>query len=158
MKNMFQLISKNRHFIYYGLAMALLLFLLEWLEFKLMIVNHAFEIYAGMIAVIFTALGIWLAMKLTQPQTNTIVIEKEVRVIADTFIFNERVCADLKISSRELEVLALMAQGMSNIEIADRLFVSKNTIKTHIARLFEKLGANRRTQAVEMAKRLSLLP
>lgn len=147
---------KYKQTIYYGIAMAMLLFVLKWLELRLVIINHAFEIYAGSIAIIFTALGIWLAMKLTKPKTERVIVEKQVQ--SHEFIFNESACTRLNISKRELEVLHLMAEGMSNNEIADRLFVSKNTIKTHIARLFEKLEANRRTQAVEKAKRLSLLP
>lgn len=137
--------------------LALLLFLLKWLEFRLIIISHAFEIYAGSIAVIFTALGIWLALKLTKPKT--ILIEKEVFTQKpEIFTLNENALARLNISKRELEVLQLMSTGLSNQEIALKLFVSLNTIKTHNARLFEKLEVKRRTQAIETAKRLHIIP
>lgn len=145
--------AQKRQFIYYGIAMAVLLFALRWLELRLLVFSHSFEIYAGMIAVIFTVLGIWLSMKLTTPKT--IIVEKEKPA---AFIFNTAACGNLGISKRELEVLQLMANGMSNNEIAEALFVSPNTVKTHGARLFEKLEVNRRTQAIEKAKRLGLIP
>ncbi|HMI08651.1 MAG TPA: LuxR C-terminal-related transcriptional regulator [Flavobacterium sp.] len=143
----------NKQVIYYGATMAALLFLLHWLELRFIVFEHAFEIYAGMIALLFTLLGIWLATKLTKPKT--IVVEKE---MLPGFVLDESELLRLRISKREHEVLQLMAKGMSNNEIADTLFVSLNTIKTHGARLFEKLEVNRRTQAVEKAKRLRLIP
>jgi two-component system, NarL family, response regulator LiaR len=150
-------IVRNKQNIIYGLALALLLLLLNWLEWHFVIINHAFEIYAGAIALIFTALGIWLALKLVKPKVNTVVIEKQ--VVADAgFILNEAELSRRRISSRELEVLHLMAQGLSNQEIAESLFVSLNTIKTHTSNLFLKLEAGRRTQAIEKAKRLHLIP
>jgi len=145
--------SKYKQTIYYGISLAGLLFLLRWLELRLLIFSHSFEIYAGMIAAIFMILGVWLAIKLMKPKT--IVIEKEQ---PHAFQFDFKTCQSLGISKRELEVLGLMAKGMSNNEIAAELFVSLNTIKTHGARLFEKLEVSRRTQAVEKAKRLRLIP
>jgi DNA-binding CsgD family transcriptional regulator len=145
--------SKNKEIIYYGISLAALLLLLRWLEFRFLIMSHGFEIYAGALAVIFTTLGIWLAIKLTTPKT--IVIEKEKPI---AFEFNSKACETLGISKRELEVLELMANGMSNNEIAATLFVSLNTVKTHGAKLFEKLEVSRRTQAVEKGKRLQLIP
>ena len=146
------MLAKNKQVIYYGISLAALLFVLHWLELRLLILSHGFEVYAGAIAIIFTALGIWLAMKLTKPKT--IVVEKQK---PETFVFNASECEKLGISKRELEVLQLIANGMSNNEIAAELFVSLNTVKTHGARLFEKLEVNRRTQAVEKAKRLGLI-
>ncbi|WP_244095040.1 response regulator transcription factor [Pedobacter alluvionis] len=129
---------------------------MKWLELRFLIINHALEIYAGSIAIIFTALGIWLALKLTKPKT--ILIEKEVFIEQpENFILNETALAKLNISKRELEVLKLMSEGLSNQEIAEQLFVTLNTIKTHNARLFEKLEVKRRTQAVETAKKLNLI-
>lgn len=145
---------KNKETILYGLALALLLFLLKWLELRFIIIDHAFEIYIGAIAAIFTALGIWLAIKLTKPKT--VVVEKEVYV--KDFTLNENELNKLRLSKRELEVLQLMAEGLSNQEIAERLFVSLNTIKTHSSKVLEKLDVERRTQAVEKAKRLSIIP
>ncbi|SDD76262.1 response regulator transcription factor [Pedobacter soli] len=157
MPNAVNFLVKNKSTILYGVFLAALLFLLKWLELRFIIINHAFEIYAGAIAVLFTALGIWLALKLSKPKT--ILIEKEIFTEKpETFVLNEKELIKLNISKRELEVLQLMSEGLSNQEIATKLFVSLNTIKTHNARLFEKLEVKRRTQAIETAKRLSLIP
>lgn len=138
--------------------MALLLFLLKWLEFKLVIIDHALEIYIGAIAVVFTTLGIWLALKLARPKKETIIVEKEIYIQKDPdFRINEQELGNLNISKRELEVLQLMAEGLSNQEIASRLFVSLNTIKTHSSNIFEKMDVKRRTQAVEKAKRMNII-
>jgi NarL family two-component system response regulator LiaR len=148
--------SKNKLILMYGFSMAILLFLLKWLELRFVIINHAMEVYIGAIAVIFTGLGIWLALKLTKPKT--VIVEKEVFIIPETeFKFNETEFNKLEISKRELEVLQLMSKGLSNQEIAEQLFVSLNTIKTHVSKLFEKLDVKRRTQAIEKAKRLSII-
>lgn len=139
--------------------MALLMLLLRWLEFRFMILEHQYEVYVGLIAVFFLLFGIWVANKITKPKEKTIIVEKEIRVPSnDDFILNEAELQERKISKRELEVLTLMAQGLSNNEIAEKLFVSTNTIKTHSAKLFEKLEVKRRTQAIETAKKLQLLP
>ena len=151
------LLAKNKHTILYAIALALLLFLLKWLELKLIIVDNAYEIYMGAIAVFFTVLGIWLALKLTKPKT--VVVEKQVYVNnGPEFIINQTEVEKLGLSKRELDVLQLMAEGLSNQEISERLFVSLNTIKTHSAKVFEKMEVKRRTQAVEMGKRLSIIP
>ncbi len=143
----------------YAIAMALLMLLLRWLEFRFIILEHQDEVYIGLIAVFFLLFGIWVANKILSPKEKTIVIEKEIRIPAGKdFILNESEILERKISKRELEVLSLMAAGLSNQEIAERLFVSLNTIKTHSAKLFEKLEVKRRTQAIETAKRLQLLP
>ncbi len=154
----FRLINKNKQVILYGIALAGLLVLLKWLEFKLIIVDHAFELYVGAIAVFFTTLGIWLALKLTKPKVETIVVEKSVYKAMADFQVNQDEINKLNLSSRELEVLQLMAQGLSNQEISERLFVSLNTIKTHSSNIFEKMEVKRRTQAVEMAQRLGIIP
>ena len=166
------LILKNKAIIFYGISLALLLFLLKWLELRFIIFDHSFEIYIGIIAVIFTALGIWLALNLSKPKIETVVIEKlvlnEVGVYVNReegepdrqegFVLDAVQIAQLEISKRELEILGLMAQGHSNQEIASKLFVSLSTVKTHIQNLFEKLDVKRRTQAVEKARRLNILP
>jgi DNA-binding CsgD family transcriptional regulator len=153
------LFVKHRSVLLYGISLAILLFLLRWLELRFVIFDHALEIYVGAIAVIFTALGIWLALKLTKPKIERVVVEKEIYIERKPeFIFNEAEFARLGISKRELEVLQLMAEGFSNAEIAGRLFVSLNTIKTHASNLFFKLEASRRTQAIEKAKSLCLIP
>ncbi|CAN5850641.1 response regulator transcription factor [soil metagenome] len=152
-------IIKNRLTILYGISLALLLFLLRWLELKFIIFEHSLEIYLGAIAIIFTSLGIWLALNLTKPKIKTLIIEKEIYINHETgFILNEPELARLGISKRELEVLQLMSEGLSNQEIAGQLFVSLNTIKTHSSRVFEKMDVKRRTQAIEKAKKLSIIP
>jgi DNA-binding CsgD family transcriptional regulator len=152
----FNVLRKNKQNIIYGLALAALLLLLKWLEWRFLILDHAVEVYAGSIAVVFTALGIWLAVKLITPKVKTIVIEREV-FAGPEFVFNRQEATKLRLSTRELEVLQLMADGLSNQQIAERLFVSLNTIKTHSSNLFLKLEVERRTQAVEKAKRLRLV-
>jgi len=151
-------LTRNRSVFIYGASLAILLLLMKWLEWRFIIVDYAFELYAGALAIIFTLLGIWLALKLTRPKTNTIIVEKEVVVKTNHFVLNEKELQNLGLSKRELEVLQLMAEGLSNHEIASRLFVSLNTIKTHSSKVFEKLEVNRRTQAVDKAKKLSLIP
>lgn len=155
----FRQLAKYKHPILYGISLAALLFILKWLELRFLIIDHALEIYVGAIALIFTALGIWLALKLAKPKVQTVVIEKEVyKIPAPDFTANEAGPEKTGLSKRELEVLQLIAEGLSNQEIAARLFVSLNTIKTHSSRIFEKLDVKRRTQAIEKAKRLNLIP
>jgi len=147
-----------KEIISYAISMGILLLLLRWLEFRFLVLEHQYEIYIGLISVFFLLFGIWLANKITKPKVRTIVVEKEVRVSMDHFILNETELRQRNISKRELEVLTLMAKGLSNQEIAEQLFVSLNTVKTHSAKLFEKLDVKRRTQAIETAKKLQLLP
>jgi DNA-binding CsgD family transcriptional regulator len=145
----------------YAVGLGLALFLMKWLEFRLLVIDHAMEIYIGIIAVVFTTLGIWLALKLAKPKTvvvaKEIVVEKEVRVSGESFVFNEKEAGRIGLSKREIEVLELMAQGLSNQEIADKMFVSLNTIKTHTSNLFSKLDVKRRTAAVEEGRKRGLV-
>lgn len=153
------LLLRNKATILYGISLAFLLFLLKWLELRFIIFDHSFEIYIGFIAVIFTALGIWLALKLSNPKIETVVVEKEVYVNKnENFVLNTSLISQLELNKRELEILSLLAQGHSNQEIAAKLFVSLSTVKSHIQNLFEKLDVKRRTQAVEKAKRLHVIP
>ncbi|MDF3026085.1 MAG: ATP-dependent transcriptional regulator, MalT-like, LuxR family [Fluviicola sp.] len=141
----------------YAVSLAALLFLMRWLEFRLLMIDHATELYAAVVAIVFMVLGIWLAKHLSKPKT--VLVEKTVYLDqSGSFERNEKALVDLGISKRELEVLELMAQGLSNNEIAERLFVSLNTVKTHASKLFEKLEVSRRTQAVESAKRMGIIP
>jgi DNA-binding CsgD family transcriptional regulator len=150
---------RHKSTIIYSISLALLLFLLKWLELRFIVFRHSFEVYIGFIAVIFTALGIWLAVKLSKPMVQTVVVEKQVYIEkSQSFVLNTSLIAELELSKRELEILRLMAQGHSNQEIASTIFVSLSTVKTHIQNLFEKLDVSRRTQAIEKAKRLSLIP
>ena len=151
-------LKQNKLILLYGVSLALLLFFLKWLEMQFLIVNYTFEIYIGAIAILFTGLGIWLALKLIKPKIETVVIEKSVYVNTPDFSVNEAELTRVGLSKRELEVLQLIAKGLSNQEIASRLFVSLNTVKTHSSKVLEKLEVKRRTQAIEKAKRLSLIP
>lgn len=152
-------LAKYKATILYSIGLAVLLFLLKWLELRFIIFSHSYEIYIGLIAVIFTALGIWLALKLSKPKIETIVVEKQVYVPRNgDFVLNTALVSQLELSKRELEILNLLARGCSNQEIAAQLFVSLSTVKTHNQNIFEKLDVKRRTQAVEKAKRLSLIP
>lgn len=151
--------ANKKEIFLYGAALALLLFLMKWLEWRFVIINHTFEVYAGIIALLFTLLGIWLALKLTRPKVERVLVEKKVYVNNPTdFKIDPAGLSKFQLSKRELEVLRLMAAGLSNQEIAAQLFVSLNTVKTHSSRLFEKLEVARRTQAVDKAKKLNLIP
>jgi NarL family two-component system response regulator LiaR len=152
-------LAKNKQIIIYGIALAVLLFLLKWLEIRYILIDQQLDIYLGIVAVMFTALGVWLALKIRKPKVETVIIEKKVVLASGPdFILNDYQVRRFNLSKRELEVLKLMADGLSNQEIAERLFVSLNTIKTHSAQIFEKMEVKRRTQAVDMAKRLSIIP
>lgn len=149
----------------YGIALALLFLVLKLVEYRLLIIDHSVEIYAGSIALIFTLLGIWLSRKLFGPKKETTIIEREKIIEREVlvasphaFVLNERAIKETDLSARELEVLQLIAGGLSNQEIADAMYVSVNTVKTHITNLFYKLEVSRRTQAVEKAKKLSIIP
>lgn len=152
-----KLFGSYKIILLYGVSLAGLLFLMRWLELRLLVIDHATELYAGALALVFTALGIWLALNLAKPKT--VVVEKQVYVASEgTFVRNNEAVSELGLSKRELEVLELMASGLSNNEIAQKLFVSLNTVKTHSSKLFEKLEVSRRTQAVESAKRKGIIP
>lgn len=148
--------AKYRSVIIYGLSLAVLLVLLKWLEWQFIVANYALENYVGCIALLFMGLGIWLAFKLIHPKIIT--VEKQIIINRSEFVLNESALVQLSLSRRELEVLQLMAKGLSNQQIGEKLFISLNTVKTHSSRLFEKLNVQRRTQAVEKAKRLNLIP
>ena len=120
------------------------------------LIEHSIEIYGAIIAALFAAVGIWLGLTITKEK----IVEKrvEVAVPAGPFVFNQLKANELTLTPREIEVLGLIAEGLSNKEMAERLFVSENTIKTHCSRVFDKLSVNRRTQAVQVGKQFGLLP
>ncbi len=155
---MLLMVKKYKESIYFGLALAILFFVVQWMEIRFLLFSNNFQIYILLIAILFTLIGIWIASRIRTPKVETLVIEKPIFVAATAhFEIDQKELSERKISKRELEVLQLMADGKSNQEIADELFVSLPTIKTHAANLFEKLDVKRRTQAVETAKRLRLL-
>lgn len=139
----------------YGLVGGVLIVALRLAEYRFLVVEHSLEIYGGVVAAIFAALGIWLGLKLTR----TRVVVREVAVPMDVpFSVDAARQAELGITARELEILEQIAAGLSNKEIGEKLFVSENTVKTHAAAVFEKLNARRRTEAVALAKEARLIP
>lgn len=144
-----------KHTLIFGAVAGLLIATLKFIEYRWLVVAHSVEIYGALVAAVFAGVGIWLGLKLTREK----VIVKEVAVpAAGEFVRDEGKVAELGLTPRELEMLELIAAGLSNREIADKVFVSENTVKTHLARLFDKLDARRRTQAVERGKTLRLIP
>jgi len=144
-----------REIVFFGIAGGILLAILKLTEYRFLVVEHSIAVYAVLLAALFAGVGIWLGLTLTR--RNTEVIVKEVTV-SGPFVRDEARLGELGITPRELEILGLIAAGLSNREIAERLFVSENTVKTHSSRLFDKLGAKRRTQAVQIAKSAHLIP
>ena len=149
-----------RHVLLYGALGGMLIVVLQLIEYRYLVVTHSFEIYGGLIAIIFVTLGIWLGLTLTGRPERIVVQEVEIRVPATPVEFSADPARReaLGVTKRELEILGLMADGLSNKEIADRIFISENTVKTHTSRLFEKLGARRRTQAIQVGKASGLIP
>ena len=146
-----------RRTILYGLAGGVLIALLKLIEYKHFVQAYPTEIYGGLIALIFTAIGIYFGLKWTRQKE--VVVVKEVRVRDDgPFVLNVEKLKELGITQREHEILGLIAEGLSNREIGERLFVSENTVKTHSSRLFEKMEVSRRVQAVQKGKDLGLIP
>ena len=153
-----QLNSKRSEVFIYGLSMSMLLVLIKWLEAHFIVFNYRLDFFIGSIAILFTILGIWLALKLVKPKMETRIVEKEVYIDhSSSNAINQKVIEKLGISKRELEVLNLMANGLSNEEIAGKLFVSLNTVKTHSSNIYLKLEVKRRTQAMGKAKRLNII-
>ncbi|MFN3667620.1 MAG: response regulator transcription factor [Sediminibacterium sp.] len=153
------MIRKYRLIIGYSFCLAVLLALLRWMELRYLLYEHAFIIYALFIAALFLVIGVWLSRKLTQPKQQITFKEKIIYRSTDTpFVRNQKMVEELGLSSRELEVLELMALGYSNKEIASQLFVSPNTVKTHLSSIFEKLNVGKRLQAIDQAKKLGLIP
>jgi DNA-binding CsgD family transcriptional regulator len=145
------------HTLIYGLCGGILIVALKLIEFRFLVVQHSIEIYGGLIAALFAGLGIWLGLKLTKNKEVLVVKEVPVPAAVAPFAVNQERVKDLGITKRELEILELIAQGLTNREIADKLFVSENTVKTHSSRLFDKLSARRRTQAVQIGKAMGLI-
>jgi two-component system, NarL family, response regulator LiaR len=155
----------KRHALIFGLVGGLLIAILQYTEYRFIVIEHSIELYGALVAMLFAAFGIWLGLRITRRREiiRETVVVKEVFVSAEPpalepFAPNTARQQTLGITARELEILNLVARGLSNREIATQLFVSENTVKTHCARVFDKLGAVRRTQAVQRGKELGLLP
>ena len=147
----------SKHILAYGLIGGAIIALLKLIEYQYLVVEHSVEIYGALVAALFAGFGIWLGLRLTRARERVIV--REVAVPApSTFVRDARRLESFGITPRELEILELIASGLSNREIAERIFVSENTVKTHSSRLFDKLGARRRTQAVQLGKQAGLIP
>jgi DNA-binding NarL/FixJ family response regulator len=131
--------------------MAGLLGLLKLVEYNYFVHDLPFEFYIGAVALMFTALGVWAGLRLTRPKTE--IVEN-----TESFQFNQEALRRLGISKREHEVLQLMSEGLSNQEISEKLFVSMSTVKTHVSSVLAKLDARRRTQAIQQAKKLRIIP
>ncbi len=149
----------------YGVLGGVLIAVLKLIEYRYLVREHSLEIYGGLVALLFSVLGIWLGLKLTRTRevVREVPVPVEVMVpvpvrVNGPFVRDEQRVQQLGITPRELEILQAMAAGHSNREIAERLFVSENTVKTHAARVFDKLSAKRRTQAVQRAKEEGLIP
>ena len=141
----------------YGVCGGMLIVALRLAEYRFLVLEHSIEIYGALVASLFAGLGIWLGLTLTRNRTEIVI--KEIQVPADRpFAINESKLREVGLTARELEILQLIANGMSTREIAGALFVSENTVKTHASRLFDKLSVNRRTQAVQVGKNLGLIP
>jgi DNA-binding CsgD family transcriptional regulator len=180
----------NRHTVVYGLLGGALIALLKVIEYRYLVVEHSLELYGGLVAIVFAAVGVWLGGKVARvahpaqashppPALGTLDPQATVLPNGPTredrdasqagasaaidspeaqFVADRAGIEALRITKRELEILALMAEGLSNREIAGQIFVSENTVKTHTSRLFEKLQARRRTQAVQIGKQRGLIP
>ena len=147
----------KKHVLIYGLLGGLLIALLNFIEYRYLIVEHSMEIYGGLVALVFVSLGLWFGRTLGEKR-ETVIIREMAVAAPSTFALDARKLAELGLTKRELEILELMAAGLSNKEIAEKSFVSENTVKTHLSRVFDKLGARRRTQAVQIGKELRLIP
>ncbi|HEY9127018.1 MAG TPA: LuxR C-terminal-related transcriptional regulator [Acidobacteriaceae bacterium] len=157
----------KRHVLIFGLVGGLLIATLQYVEYRFVVIEHSIELYGALVAILFAAFGVWLGLRITRKRETIreTVVVKEVPVLVEAsvetqaaFLPDSARQQSLGITARELETLTLVARGLSNREIAAQLFVSESTVKTHCARVFDKLGAARRTQAVQRGKELGLLP
>jgi len=160
----------KRHVLIFGLVGGLLIAILQYTQYRFVVIEHSIELYGALVAVLFATFGIWLGLRSTRRREiiRETVVVREVLVPAEAptpfvpssipFAPDTARQQTLGITARELEILTLIARGLSNREIATQLFVSENTVKTHCSRAFDKLGAARRTQAVQRGKELGLLP
>ena len=154
----------TRGLLLYAVVGGLVVAALRFIDYRFLVVEHSAAIYGGIIAALFAGIGLWLGRGGVRERIVTREVTVEVpaasppSVAPAAFVPDQAKVAELELTRRELEVLELMAEGLSNREMAERLFISENTVKTHCGRLFDKLGAGRRTQAVQVGRRLRLIP
>lgn len=146
----------RKHVLLYGLLGGILIAGLQLIGYRWLIVEHAVEIYGALVATVFALVGIWLGRRLTR-RVETVVVHERLVPAPAVFVRDEGRLAALGITPRELEILELIAQGLSNREIATQVNVSENTVKTHSSRVFDKLGARRRTEAVQRGREFGLI-
>ncbi len=144
----------RKHVLIFGGLGGILVVLLQLIEYRWLVLAHSFEIYGALVAAVFAGLGLWLGRRLTRPAPEVVVREVPAPPV---FERDEARVTALGLTPRELQILGLIAEGLSNQEIGARLFVSENTVKTHASRLFDKLDARRRTQAVQRAREWRLI-
>jgi DNA-binding NarL/FixJ family response regulator len=144
-----------REIALFGVCGGILIAGLRLMEYRFLVLQHSVEIYGAIVAAVFAGLGIWLGGTITKKKPEVVV--REVRVDGP-FVLDENRARELQLTPRELQILGLIAEGLSNKEIAERVFVSENTVKTHASRVFDKLGARRRTEAVQLGKSWRLIP
>ena len=144
------------HVLLFGVVGGLLIVGLKLIEYRWLVIEHSIEIYGGLVALTFAGVGIWLGRRITRPKERIVLREVQVPAPVD-FVRDERRVEALGLTPRELEILEMIAAGLSNKEIAERGHVSENTVKTHSSRVFSKLGARRRTQAVQLGKEMGLI-
>ena len=137
----------RKQVIIYGVCLALLISLLKYFEYSYFIKSFSQEVYIGLIALFFTILGIWFGLKWVKRNEGELHEQKDAAELQSS----------LSITNREMEVLLGINKGLSNKQIAEKLFLSESTIKTHTSNLFSKLDVNRRTQAFVKARNLGLI-
>lgn len=152
---MIQFFHKYKDIIIYALSLGILLLVMTSLRIKFLILDNQTEVYIGIIAALFTLLGIWLALKLSKPTIKEVIIERE--ILKSDYEINTPKIEALGLSARELEILGMMSKGLSNQEIAEGLYISLSTVKSHIANIFSKLDVKRRTQAIETARQWRII-
>jgi len=149
----------RKQVLIFGLVGGVLVTLLQWTEFHFVVLEHGVAIYGVLIALLFAGAGLWLGTRLLAPRERIVQVEVAAPVPAKSeFTADDTARERLGVTRRELEILELVARGLSNREIGETLFVSENTVKTHCSRAFDKLGARRRTEAVLRGKEFGLLP
>jgi len=147
-----------KHIMLYGLSLATLIFGLKWLQWNFLIVDNAIDLYIGLIAIIFTMLGMWVASQVIKPKTQTVFVEKQIIIHQPKkFILNQTELKKLNLTNREFQILKLIVLGYSNADIAGQLFLSLSTIKTHVSNLYVKMNVKNRFQAIAKAKKMEIV-
>lgn len=146
------------HIMLYGIVMAGLIFGLKWMQWNFLIMENAIDIYMGLLAILFTMLGAWIASQLIKPKKHTVFVEKQILIHKSTeFRLNQAGLEKLNLTNREYQILKLIVQGYSNSGIAEKLFLSLSTIKTHVSNLYVKMNVKSRFQAIALAKEMNIV-